>query len=331
MNYLIKKEVFWQYILSLRNKYDVIAPVLRNLIKYDYLEKDDRVILETPVYSARRFFLPDKEVLFNFEDNKIKKENKLEKKRIMFMARTDVSCLYKVGLLFLSEPQDPYFKDKVDNTLIIELPITPSKSSFFSSMNLRDYYDIKIMEHDKDFYVKGRTEKGRSIINNKFKKTKLELEDNTQSGRLIEIKKFEEHADVFNSPVWKKWTDKCLSCGACTIACTTCLCFRIEDKLDLPINKGSRIRNISSCQLRNFSEVAGGFAFRDERERRFKHRILHKLRYFKEKFGEHMCSGCGRCIDVCPTGIDMVKIVEEINRSKVTEFMSPKDKIKVNQ
>lgn len=320
MNYLIEKEEFWQHILSLKNRCDIIAPVLRSLINYDYIRDNERVIFEAPIYSARRFFLPDKEVLFNYKNNRISESKKI-KKRIMFMARTDINCLHKVDLLFLDKPKDPYYQDKRDKTIIIEIPITPSKNSFFSSMGLKDYYDVKIMDYKDQFLVKVATKKGMSIINNKFKKTKLDLEDKTKSSKLIEIKKFEQHKDVYHSHAWKKHSDKCLSCGACTIACTTCLCFRIEDVVGLPVKEGQRRRRVSSCQLRNFTEVAGGFSFREDREKRFKHRILHKLKYFKDRFGEHMCSGCGRCIDVCPTNIDMTKVVEDVNKSKIVEFL----------
>jgi len=41
---------------------------------------------------------------------------------------------------------------------------------------------------------------------------------------------------------------------------------------------------------------------------RFK--VLHKMYDYKARFGvEHMCVGCGRCIDRCPKGIDYLDAV----------------------
>ena len=51
--------------------------------------------------------------------------------------------------------------------------------------------------------------------------------------------------------------------------------------------------------------------FREDRVERCKQFVYHKLLYFKERFGTHLCVGCGRCVEVCPVAIDLFSTAEE--------------------
>ena len=118
---------------------------------------------------------------------------------------------------------------------------------------------------------------------------------------------------LYDHPDWKKGVDICLSCSACTALCPTCYCFEIHDNVGTKNPKeGERKRSWSSCQVQEFTKVAGEHVFRKEREERFKHRIYHQLDYFKQKNGINLCVGCGRCIEACPTRIDFVEIINEM-------------------
>ena len=68
--------------------------------------------------------------------------------------------------------------------------------------------------------------------------------------------------------------------------------------------------------MKDFTKVAGGLVFRENKVNRFRHRIYHKLKYFKDQTGKHLCVGCGRCINVCPSKLDMVKITNNLGKKK---------------
>jgi anaerobic sulfite reductase subunit A len=84
------------------------------------------------------------------------------------------------------------------------------------------------------------------------------------------------------------------------------------DKADAKLGSFEKKRNWASCQLQCFTKVAGGHVFRETRDDRFKHRIYHQVQYFREKHGMNLCTGCGRCIRGCPTRINWVEILNEM-------------------
>lgn len=74
-----------------------------------------------------------------------------------------------------------------------------------------------------------------------------------------------------------------------------------------------RRRIWSSCHVKKFSLLAGNHDFREEYGDRMRYKTLHKISDFKKRHGKQMCTGCGRCDDVCPVYISMFKCVDKIN------------------
>ncbi|MCX5780977.1 MAG: 4Fe-4S dicluster domain-containing protein, partial [Firmicutes bacterium] len=101
----------------------------------------------------------------------------------------------------------------------------------------------------------------------------------------------------------------------CTYSCPTCYCFDIQVK-----NwgeEGYRFRCYDSCMYKEYSLMAGGHNPREASVERFRNRFLHKLQFFNERYGTPLCTGCGRCIVVCPAGISIVSIINEIKEAEL--------------
>ena len=110
-----------------------------------------------------------------------------------------------------------------------------------------------------------------------------------------------------DDPVWDTIGAKCLCCGSCSTVCPTCSCFNVADE----VGEGGvarRRRTWDSCLFRDYATVAGGHSFRSDRSERIRTRYYHKQEAFVREFGMPSCVGCGRCIDNCPTGINVVEV-----------------------
>jgi sulfhydrogenase subunit beta (sulfur reductase) len=76
--------------------------------------------------------------------------------------------------------------------------------------------------------------------------------------------------------------------------------------------EGAKIKQLYSCNLKDFATVAGGHNFRPAAETRLKYRYYHQHRGFVESFGHPLCVGCGRCGRVCLAGINPPDIIHDL-------------------
>lgn len=115
-----------------------------------------------------------------------------------------------------------------------------------------------------------------------------------------------EHQD------WDSIATRCVGCGACAFVCPACHCFDIVD--EGTEKSGKRRKNWDACGFWKFTHHASGHNPRDQQPKRYRNRIMHKFKYYDDKFGQTLCTGCGRCIRLCPVGIDIAAIVEDISK-----------------
>jgi len=113
-------------------------------------------------------------------------------------------------------------------------------------------------------------------------------------------------------PLWAEAAVRCLSCGACSAACPTCACYDVVDEISLN-GESKRQRIWDNCFFRDHGLVAGGHNFRPDRTARLRFRFEHKYLGFGEQRGISSCVGCGRCQQVCPVGINLANILEQLS------------------
>ncbi len=266
-------------------------------------------------YTSKKYAFPEKQTIFTFDGTNLKKFEDFPKRVLFGLRLCDLNAFDINDRLFLDqEPKNHNYEGFRKNLTLIGLwcDEKQDKYCFCSSMELKHYYDLCLYDRGDYFHIKVATEKGKEIIEklnliqdeNYWKDwPKCDLELSTK-----EIKKFFDKDET-----WKKGSDDCLSCGDCTTLCPTCLCFDVHDEMKLDLKSGTRLVEWDSCMYKHFSLVAGGHVYRNNRINRFKHRIYHKLDYFPAKYNQFMCTGCGRCIRGCPTKIDWVSLINEMN------------------
>jgi sulfhydrogenase subunit beta (sulfur reductase) len=321
MAYLLKKEDFPVFVKLLAKSYDIYAPVKRNgLIVYAQITDPGEIVLsKNSFYPPKKVLFPAQEELMQFRRKKtlLRTEKDValpvydtRKKVLLGVRMCDVSAIRKLDRFLLTDEKDPNYAERRDNTFIVALRCDSEENDncFCNSFEVKDEgYDLYLERCEEGFLVDVKTEKGKGLIDKKvFKASQKEVTKGLPECRMTMSTK--ETPPV--SPGWERSSQRCLSCCGCIIVCPTCSCFDIRDLPLLDLSSGSRERLWDYCQSRDFTTIAGGHISRKGRTERFRHRLLCKFKYFPEKIGEITCTGCGRCVTVCPTKVcDIPKIL----------------------
>lgn len=315
-----EKKSFFEFLGKISQSYELIAPVKKDVVRFEKIESlHDIHLAENSFFPAKEYFFRKEEILFNFTGKKIVVPRLETQKRVFFgLRKCDLNAIMHQDMVFMAQTSDPYYKAMREQSFLFgyHCNSAPSPYCFCGSLDLADYFDLMFFDRDSHFLVEIGSEKGK-LIAERYKEFFSSTDEiiTPQDKHIPGADRLESKdiSKLYDHPDWKKGVDLCLSCTACTALCPTCYCFEIHDEVSTGnLEKGERKRTWSSCQVQEFTKVAGEHVFRKEREQRFKHRIYHQLEYFKEKNGVNLCVGCGRCIAGCPTRIDFVQIINEM-------------------
>src|SRR3989339_266920 len=253
MQKLLPKKELNSFLKSLMHKYEIIAPVKidNNLTRFQIIKDPKEIYLkEITRIPPKKFFIPENEIISEFNDNKIIINNGRIKKRIIFgLRKCDLNAIQVMDKVMF----DDLYKNKRKNTILIGLfSENPDKFCFCNSMELNDNcYDLYFYPNKNNYHISTASKKAQSLVNNlkNAKKTIILKGKNTKSLKSKDIDR------NYKNKIWETDADKCLSCSACTIYCPTCNCFDIKDKLDINLKDGRRTRTEMSCQLKSFSRI----------------------------------------------------------------------------
>lgn len=314
---ILLKEDLDKFLNILSGYGHVYGPVKNKVdktVRFEKISSAKQLCLDTHSwFPAKRTFFPQKHVLFTYVNGKLDKHHQAKQTVLFGLRNCDINGFDINDRLFLGlDHKDPVYKERREKTLLVGLYCFNEMDNycFCSSIDLKECHDIMLYDRGKYYHVKARTPNGKKYVD-MLKQEEEFMPEATKCSRKLSANTLKEIAKYFMSNEWKKGSDACLSCGHCTNLCPTCLCFTVNDWTGLD-GKGERLAEWDSCQYKDFTRVAGGHIFREARVDRFKHRIYHKLQYFKDEFGRYMCTGCGRCMRGCPAKIDWNKIVNEI-------------------
>jgi sulfhydrogenase subunit beta (sulfur reductase) len=293
--------------------------------------KDELMLEALNVYqSPKNVVLPQTEKMYSIKQGgmeiNIDQTFEDDHPTVIFGARgCDVKAILAMDEVFLTRGyEDSFYKARrSSNTIIANACYEPGANCFCNAMevNAVDPVGADVILRDAgDAYVwEVQSEKGEAV-------TALIadiLEE--KEAKLPEIKPFIQKVDysgvaeklkgMFEHPMWDKLSSSCINCGMCTYVCPSCYCFDIQVKMWG--EAGYRFRAWDSCMFEEYSREAGGGNPRGDSKERFRQRFLHKLEFFKERYGTPLCTGCGRCMIVCPTDINIVRIIDAVKEAEV--------------
>ncbi len=127
----------------------------------------------------------------------------------------------------------------------------------------------------------------------------------------VDLEKVKPWLDAhFEDALWEDIALACLGCGACSYLCPTCHCFDIVDEGNW--QGGERRRNYDCCSYALFTKHTSGHNPRPGQVSRCRNRLMHKFKYFVERFDRRACVGCGRCTRQCGVGRSLVSMLQQI-------------------
>jgi len=227
---------------------------------------------------------------------------------------------------------DDYQKRRL-NTVIVSTRCDKAETHCFCTSldydveNL-DALDVLVVNGtDGKIYIKARTEKGEGLL----KETASALNPVAEEQAAAEMKKQydafaasfrlkmnykevnEKLSKIFDSPEFENVSASCVGCNTCAFTCPTCHCFKISDEMIK--DTGVRYKSYDSCNNGYFTLMAGEHNPRPAKYRRWRQRALHKFVYYKERFGENLCVGCGKCTIACPVNISIFEVVKQVSET----------------
>ena len=288
------------------------------------------------VKSAKDIFFPQSESLYQVrrQDGKLEIQGEAlrEKPFVVFGIRgCDVKGMEVLDKVFLSDPVDGYYAARRQLGTIVSLACGRPETSCFCKVFGVDCAepagDVVTWLVGDTLYWEAKTKKGEALtekLGNLLEKADTaDVEKEKEKIRAIverlpysnlSLEKWGAAAadQNFDSKLWEQLYSPCLACGTCTFVCPTCQCYDIKD---YTTSSGvQRYRCWDSCMYSDFTMMAHGNN-RTSQMQRFRQRFMHKLAYFPaNNNGMFSCVGCGRCVDKCPSHLNIVKVIKAFEK-----------------
>ena len=262
---------------------------------------------------------------------------------VVFGARPcDASAPQVLAPLFGWDFHDPFFERRLAGLVFVTMGCAQAvdEACFCQTVGIDPagvgVGDVVLTEMSDDrFLATVQTEKGREILaaltvekRPPVSEAPLEVAALREKARASISNRFDPQRvrvaleQRFADPMWEKSARACISCGTCAFTCPTCHCFDIQD--EVTGSHGIRQKNWDSCQFPLFTLHTSGHNPRATNGTRWRQRLSHKFRYYPEKFEHTLCTGCGRCMRLCPAGMDLLGDLSELSKSAVMDESPPR-------
>ncbi|MGN0183920.1 MAG: 4Fe-4S dicluster domain-containing protein [Aristaeellaceae bacterium] len=282
------------------------------------------------VKSAKDVFFPQVENLLKFrvegKSIEINQAPLCEEDFVIFGVRgCDAKSFEILDRVFLVDPRDEFYASRREHGIVVTLACgEPEESCFCTNFGVNPANpggDVTAWIVGEEMFLQANTEKGEKLIAELDEADKKAAED--EQARIsaivdklplngLNLEGFDgaHLMEKFNDPKWEGLSRACLGCGTCTFVCPTCQCYDIRD-----FDNGksvTRYRCWDSCMYSDFTLMAAENS-RHTQLQRYRQRFMHKLVYFPaNNEGVYSCVGCGRCVEKCPQGLNIVRVIKAL-------------------
>jgi len=326
---MLKKEALKQALTLLSKEATVLIPAKTEGATRFMPFKPDADLegfeLINTVLPPKDYLFSQTEKLYSFKADglnvKVEEINEARPQIVFGIRPCDVDSIGRMDQVFLSKDfTDKVYAAKREKFGIIAIACSRAdESCFCDSMGINPgaapLADILLSPASGGWNLSIQSEKGKALAETMKASLSEGASQNTasQPGAVCSLKVNmegvpEKLAAMFEHPMWDEAWRTCLCCGTCTFVCPTCYCFELETRT--AGSEGITQRNWDSCMFSEYTRMAGGHNPRPGKKERVRNRFMHKLSFFKERYGQNLCVGCGRCLAKCPMSVDIVRIAE---------------------
>ena len=309
----------------------VIAPVEQDgVLSFRRITSAGQAVIEPSGktrWSPKEFLFPRSEALYRytFTGAAVRLEDPPlpEERQVLFGVRScDASGLARLDEIFLGGTPDRRYAARRENTTLVSAVCASADPECFCtavgySPVGEQGCDAQLAPIDGGWLLRVLTEKGRDLVGDHAGPwTAATAGDD---GRLPEIEKAvsgqirkrpvsREWSRIlergFGHEVWERLVPQCQGCGLCAYVCPSCSCFDMNHEANSWC--GQQCRSWDACTFAAFTRHASGHNPRGSKQARYRQRVLHKFAFREDEDGPFRCVGCGRCVALCPAGIDIV-------------------------
>jgi formate hydrogenlyase subunit 6/NADH:ubiquinone oxidoreductase subunit I len=315
----------------------VVAPVAEEegLLLYGEISAAADAVLEPSGktrWSPKEFLFPRTETLYRYRFGgamvQLDDPEPMDRDQVLVGVRPcDAAGVARLDETFLTRQVDPMYRQKRDRTTVVSAACAAADPECFctavgGSPVGESGSDIQLVPMDDGWLVRALSDRGRETVHTASSAWAPSTgEQLDQVGRMaaqvseqISISPvLREWSAVleegFEHPVWNEVAQRCLGCSACAYVCPSCTCFDMNQQGTAW--GGEQTRSWDACTFDLFTKHASGHNPREHLGQRYRQRVLHKFAYLDSPDQHFRCVGCGRCVALCPAGMDIVEVVKQ--------------------
>lgn len=349
----LHKDYLLPLLRKLGKEYRLVGPIRNGYGDTIYCEISDLDSVDIdfsqqPQNSLKSFFFPQSEALASYVvDKNLPDSPQLfsfhplipeNRPTLYFGVRScDLFAVLYMDMIFLGgKYRDVYYEQRRRGTVFITLGCDKPFANCFCNATkngpfLEFGFDLQLTDLGPErntFFVETGKARGKNIVKqwghffaNATKEDhghqyQAALEARGQFQQLVHVDLACQRLAKGEEPekVIENLSLRCQDCGGCAYICPTCTCFTISDR-HLNKDSGERIRSWDACTFAGFTRMAGDHNPVDMKRQRIRQRFYHKLKHDVGRHGRPSCVGCGRCVDICFGGVDIIRFINQITES----------------
>jgi len=281
-------------------------------------------------WSPKEFLFPRSEALYRYslkgDTVEIRDPEVAETQQVLFGIRCcDAAGLMRLDEIFLSGTKDPLYAARRAATTVVTAACAAADAECFctavgGSPVATEGSDAQLVPLADGWMLRVLTDKGEALVGEASGSwteaapddiaridglEKIVTEQITRNPIQREWSRVLEEG--FENASWDQLAQHCLGCSICAYVCPSCSCFDMNHEADAWC--GEQCRSWDACTFGLFTHHASGHNPRSTRQQRYRQRVLHKFSFAGEGEDHFRCVGCGRCIALCPAGLDIGEIV----------------------